>query len=72
MWRRAPRKDEPEEEDLRDYRRSRGGSGAFPLYSGHELVRARAVNGPTFPRPTPGNFGYDSTSPGPAVRVKIE
>ena len=43
---RAPRKDEPEEEDRRDYRRSRGGSGAFPLYSEQELVRVRAVHDP--------------------------
>ena len=43
---RAPRKDEPEEEDRRDYRRSRGGSGAFPLYSEQELVRVRVVHGP--------------------------
>ena len=56
MWWRAPRKDEPEEEDRRDYRRSRGGSGAFPLYSEQELVRARAVNGPAFPRPPRGTL----------------
>ena len=43
---RAPRKDEPEEEVRRDYRRSRGGSGAFPLYSEQDLVRFRAVHGP--------------------------
>ena len=56
MWRRAPRKYEPEEEDHRDYRRSRGGSGAFPLYSEQKLVRARAVNGPPFPRPHRGTL----------------
>ena len=46
---RAPRKDDLEEEDRRDYRRSRGGSGALPLYSEQELVRVRAVHGPTPP-----------------------
>ena len=50
MWRRAPRKDEPEEEDRRDYRRSRGGSGAFPLYSEQELVAL----GPSTAPPSPG------------------
>ena len=42
----APRKEELEEEVGRDYRRIRGGSGAFPLYSERELVRVRAVHGP--------------------------
>ena len=63
---RAPRNVEPEEEDRRLFRSSRGGSGAFPLYSEQEIVRVRAVNGP------PGNFQYDSTSPGPAVGEKRE
>ena len=43
---RFPRKDELKEEDRGDYRMSRGGSGAFPLYSKQELVRVRAVHGP--------------------------
>ena len=43
---RFPRKDELKEEDRGDYRRSRGGSGAFPLYSDQELVRFRTVHGP--------------------------
>ena len=38
---RAPRKVDLEEEDRRDYRRSRGGSAAFPLYSEQEVVRDR-------------------------------
>ena len=63
MWRRAPRKDEPEEEDRRDYRRSRGGSGAFPLYSEQELVRVRAVHGPPFPWPPRGTFNTTPRRP---------
>ena len=43
---RDPRKDEPEEEDRRDFRRSQGGSAAFHLYSEQERVRVRAVHDP--------------------------
>ena len=44
---RAPRKDEPEEEDRCDNRRRRGENGAFPLYSEQKFVRVRAVHDPS-------------------------
>ena len=65
---RAPRKVDLEEEDRRDYRRSRGGSAAFPLYSEQEVVRDRTPP----PQPDPGNVQYDSTSPGQPVGEKWE
>ena len=63
---RAPRNDEPEEEDRRDYRWGRGGCGAFPLYSERELVRVRAVHGP------PGELSIGIHVARPAVGEKRE
>ena len=66
---RAPRK---EEDRRRDCRRSRGGSGAFPLSTASRSSSASDRPRPPLPPDPPGNFGYDSTLPGPAVGVKRE
>ena len=61
MEERAPRK---EEDRRRDCRRSRGGSGAFPLSTASRSSRRPR---PPLPPDPPGNFQGDSTLPGPAV-----
>ena len=45
--------------------------GAAPSPS-LQRAGARAVHGPPLPPDPPGNFGYDSTLPGPAVGVTRE
>ena len=67
MEERAPRKEE--EDRRRDCRRSRGGSGAFPLSTASRSSRRPR---PPLPPDPSGNFQGDSTLPGPAVGVTRE
>ena len=63
---RDPRKDEPEEEDRRDYREVKVGSAPSPSAA----RRSSSAFGPS--TTPPGNIQYDSTSPCPAVGEKQE
>ena len=62
----APRKEELEEDVRRDYRRSRGGRGASPSTASRSSSAFVPSTAP------PGNFQYDTESPGLAAGEKRE